>query len=177
MKRHVIVEGPDGSGKDTLIQELLVALPNYVLHERASTSIGGPVKNLAEWVSNDVNTMEDQPRSIYNRHPLVSEKIYARYRQPPGHREVEWQYPTWVDAMKNYASNHCVLVMCQPPLAIVEAVIRTQGADAHMPGVAENIRQIYADYVTYFWPGYVIYYDWTQGNVRDLVAHIEKAIP
>lgn len=169
--KHVIVEGMDGSGKDTLIGQLMEVFGSrFQIHPRASTSLGGPVEDLAAWVSEDVNTMHMQPPSIYNRHPLISEKIYYRYRQPPGYRSPEFGNRTWFYAMQRWASRQAVLVRCRPPYHVVRDTVHTQGRDAHMPGVYDNLLGIYTDYVTYRWPGILIDYDYTSHDSPTALA-------
>jgi energy-coupling factor transporter ATP-binding protein EcfA2 len=175
--RHIIVEGPDGSGKDTQIRSLLGILGDHTLHERASTSLGGPVDNLARWVARDVATMHVQPASIYNRHPLISELIYAPYRLPPRPQDVEFTHKAWRDAMRNHASRFAIVVFCQPPAHVVRSTVLKQGRDAHMPGVYDRILDIYADYALHLWPGINIRYDYTSNNaLPGLVKKIYRAL-
>jgi hypothetical protein len=169
---HFIIEGPDGSGKDTLIRELLTLMPDHTLHERASTSIGGPVANLAEWVSADIGTI-DQPPSIYNRHPLVSERIYAKYRRPPGYASLEFGHRGWVSAMQRRMSARSVMVLCLPPRDTVLDTVKRQGITAHMPGVYEHIGEIYDDYAEFtkpYWPGPIVRYDYTRMSPIEIAA-------
>jgi hypothetical protein len=175
--RHIIVEGPDGSGKDTLISSLLELFTDHTLHERASTSLGGPVPNLAAWVTRDVATMDTQPPSIYNRHPLVSELIYWRYRSlRPGYRSVEWTQRPWRESMRRAASQYALIVFCRPPLCTVVDTVNQQGPDAHMPGVYHNIRAIYSDYDRYQWPGISMDYDYTKDTIPVVVNKITRAL-
>ena len=172
--RHIIVEGPDGSGKDTLIGDLLRAFPDHTLHERASTSLGGPVANLAQWVARDVSTMAEQPPSIYNRHPLISELIYSQYRTDPAKRgfsSAEWSHLAWRNAMRKAASEHAIVVFCNPPYRVLRKTIVDQGPDAHMPGVFDNILDIYVDYRQHMWPGINIRYDYTTENALPELLH------
>lgn len=176
---HVIVEGPDGSGKDTLIGSLLELLHVHTLHERASTSLGGPVPNLAAWVANDVRTMAHQRPSIYNRHPLISELIYSRYRTDPAKRgfpSPEWSHMAWRNAMRKQASQHAIVVFCQPPYHVLRRTVLDQGPGAHMPGVYENILEIYTDYATHLWPGINIRYDYTKDTAENVANKITHAL-
>jgi hypothetical protein len=175
MRRHIIVEGMDGSGKDTLIESLLPLFPDHVLHARASTSLGGPIANLAEWTVEDVTTMNTQPPSIYNRHPLVSEPIYANYRQIQRGLRGVWSNEAWVHTYRRLASTASVLVICQPPFSIVRANIREAGAHAHMPGVYEHMLELYTEYATLHWPGSIIRYDYTKDTPETLAGIITRA--
>jgi hypothetical protein len=174
MRRHIIIEGMDGSGKDTLIESLLPKFPNHTLHARASTSLGGPVDNLADWTVQDVTTMHQQPPSIYNRHPLVSEPIYAKYRSvKPGLIGV-WANEPWVISFRRLASTASVMVICQPPFNIVRANLRESGSHAHMPGVYEHMLELYTEYATLVWPGPVIRYDYLKDTPESLYAIMQR---
>ena len=176
MLRHLIIEGCDGSGKDTLIIDLMGKFQGrYVLHERASTSLGGPVDDLAGWVARDVNTMHEQPPSIYNRHPLISEPIYGRYRDLIGKETPkEFKYQPWMYAMKRHAAQHAILILCRPPWDQVKNVVVRQGAKAHMPGVLTNLALIYLEYRKVVWPGAMLVYDYTRHTPDDLITRIEN---
>ncbi len=172
------MEGPDGGGKDTLISALRGTYTGHTLHERASTSLGGPVDNLAQWVEHDVLTMGSQPPSIYNRHPLVSELIYHRYRSGDrrGYPSPEWHQTRWRTLHRRTAANHAIYIVCLPPFHVLQDTVRKQGRNAHMPGVYENILSIYTDYRTHLWPGINITYDYTSHNaLPGLVGKINRA--
>jgi hypothetical protein len=167
-RRHVIIEGMDGSGKDTLIADLLELMPEFVVHERASTSLGGPVSNLAEWVVKDTLAMEDTlPPSLYNRHPIISEPIYAPVREVnPGLRGV-WGSRPWVQTYKSVIGLHAVLVVCSPPFSTIQSnLLRTR--DGHMPGVIENMTYLHTQYSTVMWPGVLIRYNYRNDRPRNL---------
>lgn len=175
--KSLIIEGCDGSGKDTLISELLTKfLPGHRLHERASTSLGGPVSNLADWVMRDAANMTGAFPWIYNRHPLISEPIYAPIRRVnPGLRD-DWTSPEWIAEWRRIVGRKTVLVICQPPYAkVVDTIIR-QGPDAHMPGVYGNIRRIYMAYNRLVWPGTTIRYDYTVDKPEHLARTLNQII-
>lgn len=172
MRKHIIVEGMDGSGKDTLISELLNLFPGHRPHTRASTSLGGPVDDLAMWTAMDVRTMGDQAPSIYNRHPLISEPIYAPLRTiNPGLRP-PWDNSLWQLRYRREASRHVVLVVCHPPYYITSENL---DKGEHMPGVSENRLTLYTNYATLMWPGPVIRYDYTVSKPDVLADLIRKS--
>lgn len=173
MLRHVIVEGPDGAGKDTFITDLLKAIPELTQHERASDSVRGPVPNLAEWVSNDVGTMGVQPQSVYNRHPVISEPIYGtvvRYQPRP-----MFENPDWVRRAKHFISAHALLVLCLPPLSVVNTNVRLIDTP-QMPGVIERIGQLWSAYDGLRWPGVMMRWDYTSGDRDRAISTIRKVI-
>lgn len=73
----IIVEGPDGAGKTTLINQLMKDIPGLERGPRASRSKEGPVDSVGEWARQDVASWADRPLAIYDRHPLISETIYG----------------------------------------------------------------------------------------------------
>lgn len=178
-RRHIIVEGMDGSGKDRLIRELMdnMNLPGFTVHERASTSLGGPVADLAEWTVNDVLSMGDQPKSIYNRHPLVSEPIYAPIRKVnPGLAGV-WRSEVWVKTYQRLVAREAVLVVCQPPFPEVRKNLEATGPQGHMPGVYDNMMHLYDTYKELVWPGLHIRYDYMLDTPDTLVTLLNRMMP
>ncbi|MET0416588.1 MAG: hypothetical protein ABW022_11275 [Actinoplanes sp.] len=174
--KHLIIEGMDGSGKDTLIQELMAyrGWPGeYKVHDRASTSLGGPVDSLAQWVEDDMAFIGNGKNNwIYNRHPLISETIYGDYR---GHRKPiapAFADAAWWTHCARIVGMHSIVIWVHPPYAIVDKVLREQGLNAHMPGVYENRLQIYTRYALFQWPGESIRYDRTRDSVPALINTI-----
>lgn len=172
--RHVIVEGPDGSGKDTLI-EYLAAEMGLAIHTRASESATGPVPDLKGWVDNDMTTIAAAPPSIYNRHPVISEPIYAVLA-----RKVEPQPPfgstDYVRTLKSQLAQYCVVVWCMPPRATVIGNVSSGRVD--MPGVREHIGNIHSAYVLAggAWPGVQMTYDYTQMQASAIVNRLRFSI-
>lgn len=177
--RSLIIEGMDGSGKDTLIERLIKSYPDHRLHERASTSLGGPVPNLAEWVARDsVHLTKTSTPYIYNRHPLISEPIYGKYRLavPPRPTDPIFTNASWLSAYRQIVSTVSIVIVCQPPLHTVSDTLRRQGADAHMPGVYDNQEMLYAEYATLVWPGRVIRYNYMADPYESLIRLINRAL-
>lgn len=175
MPRHIIVEGMDGSGKDTLISTLQSLFPFHLLHQRASTSLGGPVADLTNWTVLDVLTMSRQPPSIYNRHPLISEPIYATRRLVNPGLNPPWDNPEWLTTYSRLAAFHSVLVLCHPPFGVVSANL-DKTPDGHMPGVSENRKELHDAYSTLVWPGRSMRYDYTKDTPEDVAAIIRRTL-
>lgn len=166
--KSIIVEGPDGGGKTTLVRWLSSIL-DIPIHDRASTSTGGPVGNLAMWVEQDLTSPFGlgQPW-LYDRHPIVSELVYGpitRNRLPQGFRSEAWR-----KAMISNVARSSILVWCLPSLDVVMKNTEKEGRD--MPGVFGNIDRIHAGYSAYSlaWPGRSIMYDYTTEH-PDLIAN------
>lgn len=151
----IILEGCDGTGKTNLLGELSRDLMIPV-HAKASTSTGGPVKNIWEWAETDVKTMHRMTFSIYDRHPLVSELIYG----PIIRKSVDERFRSdeGTELCKLFAES-VLIVFCDPGYLEVKKNIE---ANPHMPGVTEHWEQIYEMYQTLmqYWPGEVVRWDY-----------------
>jgi hypothetical protein len=177
MLKHVIVEGCDGSGKTTLVMKLSQTF-GWPVHTRASTSLGGPVPNVDDWALEDVNTMYKQEPSIYDRHPCISESIYApivRHVKPMGKLSDE----TFTTTVREIAAHFAVLVVCLPPFSFVRRNVFDEGpgTGGQMIGVQDNLHALYSAYkrVGQMWPGVIIWWNgWqsTQYDYNNLTSNI-----
>lgn len=135
----VIVEGPDGAGKTTLIETLKIAT-GLGVHARASDSVGGPVADIFSWANEDVNTWSDQRMAIYDRHPLISELIYgplARNYLDPRFLTAESTH------MFNKFYQNSIIILCLPPFDVLSKNVLRED---QMPGVLENLPELYEEY-------------------------------
>lgn len=172
--RHIIVEGPDGSGKTTLIDHLMKATgEGWDLHPRFSHSTDGPHANLFRLVNDDVPRMILRAGKpwLYHRHPLVSEYIYGpacRGSLAPGFEDTGWR-----KGITEHVAENALLVLCRPPWHIVNQQMKS---GEHMAGVVDNAYRIYSDYARVLaeWPGVVIRYDRTVQNVDHLTQFLRK---
>lgn len=154
----IIIEGPDGGGKTTLLSDLQGHFPSMVQHPRFCTSTGGPIENLAEAVFKDA-----QPRPtnyIYDRHPVISEYIYTFGTGRPIR-------PAFLqDSMgrvRNRVAHHSLTIWCLPPLTTVRRNVFNDDQE-QMDGVVSNIDTIYHMYEMHrqLWPGRSVVFDYTQ---------------
>lgn len=163
----IIVEGPDGSGKSSLIRRLSEDLGLRV-HERASDSIKGPKGDMSVWAYRDVSTQRDHHLvEVYDRHPLVSQYIYGPIARE--YLEPNMQSTTMHLAIRMLAKQ-CLMIFCLPPIDVVKANV----AEAEqMAGVEENIARIYHMYCSMrmFWPNAanLMTFDYTQNGSYDQV--------
>lgn len=161
--RHVIVEGPDGSGKTSLIEKLRQNIPHLTHHLKASTSQGGPIPDLAQWTVTDVQTMASQAPSIYDRHPLISEPIYGSLLRTE--QDSKFFNADWISLNLQRASQNSLLLLCMPRFYSIEKNVRAS-QDNQMGGVVENIETIVHLYNMFYelrvWPGVLATYDYEQ---------------
>jgi GTPase SAR1 family protein len=174
--RHVIIEGPDGSGKTTLIKRITEQYPALV-HERASTSEGGPVDNLVEWIESDFDKLEwpSNTAYLYDRHPMISEPIYGpllRNKMPDGFNDRLWRNDVFMSLDAN-----AVVVWCRPPITTVVNNIMKESTP-QMPGVRATIGAIYAAYYTasLMYAGPADVFDYTVDDTDTVAAAIARIL-
>lgn len=151
----LIVEGPDGAGKTTLVTHLCDEL-GVEVRVRSSTSEHGPVDDLWEWVKADMAS--DPHWGIYDRHPLISETIYGpilRGEVRLGGEDPNELVEMWhqFHALKPY------IIYCLPQLATVRVNVAANhdGDTTHTRGVLRYTDHIYAAYY------YRMTRDWASG--------------
>jgi hypothetical protein len=153
--RDVIVEGPDGGGKTTLVTFLHKTL-GLPVQPRSSTSTGGPIANLADWVKEQAIWPKGSiPHSrLYDRHPIISEPIYGRYVRPGSQVQHPFDSARYQRDVREHLYRHAVVVWALPDLATVRNNVRDNRAD-QMAGVVANIDRVHQAYMTaYFrWRG------------------------
>jgi len=159
----ILVEGPDGAGKTTLVRDLQHQY-GFVEGERGTTDR----KLLYTVTRQDTYTAlaeavrGDAPAKIWDR-LFFSEQVYA----PIVGRDCEFNdYEShYVRAVM--AALGCPVIVCLPPLATVQANIAK--AD-QMRGVNENIADIYNRYDDdrfMLWPKCTVFYDYTMVRTID----------
>lgn len=126
----VIIEGPDGAGKSTLIDNLKQSKRYFVVLRNS-----GPPRDLDD-VHRFVNLLELTPPEmpvICDRHPCISDRLYG-----PILRNVDLlvdRPSTWM------LSGVDLIVYCRPPTETILAnVRRTRGTQ--LEGVEENCRKL-----------------------------------
>jgi hypothetical protein len=166
--RHLILEGPDGGGKSRLAEALLARYP-VTMHEKASHSLRGPVRNLAAWVTDDIAKMDHfETCNVYDRHPIISEPIYGsitRQQPQPGfaaRRDGRSDGTNhWLSTQRLALYEKATIIWCIPSLEQCRAAV---DPTRDMPGVVENIDEIHARYLMTMaaWGGSGARYDLTR---------------
>lgn len=157
----IIVEGPDGAGKTTLIKQLKERFGLEVA-PRVVTKGAEAMVDLRVWV--EENLEAGFQYQIFDRHRLISEYIYGpllRKEQQPGFTDLTW---STVMLHRLYTTVEPIVIYCLPPLEVVRAnVLR----DPENKVVAEHIDAMYAAYVhrialdTVYRPFHTVVYDYT----------------
>ena len=181
MATRVIVEGPDGGGKTTLIKQLVKDTGLTVL-PRASDSAKGPIPNIGHYIDSDL-TNHDR-KGIYDRHPLISEFVYGPLIR--GHMEFGhmWQsldgYLLWLTQRVSmlYAYDP-VVIYCLPPWEYVSKHV-WESDTPQMPGVKESLLGIFELYIVQYAKDQASHHrvhrwDYTQpDNYRIILADIRS---
>ena len=136
----IIVEGPDGAGKSTLIQTLVKDL-GLPIAPRVVSKDAEVLVDLSQWVDENLN--RGFQKTIFDRHRLISEPIYGpvlRKQQQPGftdrHRMSDWMF--------RFYNLEPILIYCLPPIEVVKKNIE---GDVENRVVWDHIEGIYAGYV------------------------------
>ena len=131
----IIVEGPDGAGKTTLIQNLRKSTKRHFL----TLSRNGPPRKPEDLLAT-IPWIASCPKEVdlvCDRHPLISEPIYGPHVRGeesmialvyPPDKAIEILYHT-VDKV----------IYCRPPLS---TIIEEVNIEDQMPGVNERIAKI-----------------------------------
>lgn len=137
----LIVEGPDGSGKSSLIRRLSADL-RWPVAPKVVDSDTTPMVNLGAWV--DANTQQGFQHKIFDRHRLVSEPIYGPSLRST--QDANFLDLGWVAEMNwRLYTARPIFIYCLPSL---ETVRRNVNGDPNNAAVAKRITAIYAAYVT-----------------------------
>lgn len=167
----IIVEGPDGGGKSTLVQRLAEDLDMPV----APRVVGVDTKAMVDlklWVEENVDLGFHE--KIYDRHRLISEPIYGLLmnRTQPGFDDMNW-----MGAMtyRFYALNP-IVIYCIPPKYVMLHNIRSGPADNS--AVEAKAEWIYNGYVAraavdLATQPYFYRYDYTVHDYDEMLEHIE----
>lgn len=167
----IIVEGPDGSGKSTLV-DILARKLRLPVAGKVVGSDTQPLVNIRDWTEDNV-ARGFQP-VIFDRHRLISEPIYGpamRKRQDP-----EFYDLTWLSNMMwMFYQAKPIIIYCLPDILTVrENVLRE---DTDNSAVRDHIVAIYAGYVARasidFTKGVGRLYNYKTTKLDDLVGWVE----
>jgi len=151
----IIVEGPDGAGKSTLVGSLAAEL-DLEVGERATKDRD----KLYEVTRQDTYTALAKGVKGH-KSPLIWDRLFfsEMVYSPAVGRDCEFSLEEQVFVKQVLSAMGCPIIICRPPLDAVEENVR---AAEQMKGVKENIRRIYNHYgsVAENMP-WLIWYDYT----------------
>lgn len=171
----LIVEGPDGSGKTTLVRELADQL-QWPVADKVVDGQTRALTDLKKWTED--NVASGWQEMIFDRHRLLSEPVYGPILKTSSPRkelyDVEWQtkmYKLLVDAEP-------LVIYCLPPL---EEVLKNLDGDELNQVVFGHADAIYRGYVSQFallnamdFPVY--HFDYTTEGAADVLLWVDKEL-
>lgn len=163
----LIVEGPDGAGKTTLIRQFQEAF-DIPVAPRVVSKDAEAMTDLQDCVDNNLD--EGFQSTIFDRHRLISETIYGpvlRSYQSKGFDDLSWLGPR----LQRFYDLQPIIIYCLPPLEVVRKNIE---GDEDNKVVAAHIDALYTAYVARasldhaFSPGMVKIWDYTKSpKIKD----------
>lgn len=136
----IIVEGPDGAGKTSLINTL-VDRWGYPVAPRVVSKNTEAMIDLQAWVDENLDLGFQQV--IFDRHRLISEPIYGpilRETTEPGFTELAWFGPR----LQRFYDIKPIVIYCLPSLYTVR---RNLAYDPDNTRVKDHISKVYRSYV------------------------------
>lgn len=136
----ILVEGPDGAGKSTLIKSL-VEVTGFEVAPRVVSKDTKAMLDLKVWVEDNLDLGPHD--AIYDRYRLISEFIYGpvlRSTQAPGFDDPDWV----LHNLSHLYKNDPIIIYCLPPLDVVRHNL--QGDDDNS-AVRDFIDAIYTAYL------------------------------
>lgn len=138
----IIVEGPDGAGKSTLIKELRAEF-RLPIADRVVSKKTEAMTDLVDWT--EKNLSKGFQLEIFDRHRLISEPIYGpilRDKAQPGFDDIEWLHKMM---FQMYHIVKPVIIYCIPDYGTVWENVRD---DSDNEVVRDRIYSIWSLYLT-----------------------------
>lgn len=135
----LILEGPDGGGKTTLLDKIVASgLCNHYGGASEVIHSPGPLRvGLYDWAIGKLASAHDY--TIFDRFPYFSESVYG-----PALRKMSLMTPTQFISLGEWLRKKEPLVIyCRPPL---EVILESSRVEEQMAGVLNNLGTIVKGY-------------------------------
>lgn len=161
----LIIEGPDGAGKTTLIEYLEQRL-GVVREPRAVSSDAVPLKSMGQYVTDELN--RGFGRRIYDRFALISSPFYCMLPEPTFREQLldrEWLYEAWL----KFRRVGPIVILCLPPIEEVRKNVLADETSRVMWNHIDTIYWLYHNFSCQY-PFISHVWDYTQSEHEDLNA-------
>ena len=167
----IVVEGPDGAGKTTLIDDIISAT-GLDVSPRVVSKDAEAMVDLKKWT--EENVAKGFQNLIFDRHRLISEPIYGpilRTEPEPGFDDLPW----FQGQLRRFYQLEPVLIYCLPPLQVVWENV-CNDPDNRVVHYEGTIAKIYGAYFNKAITDHVLerknvwIYDYTSGAAEDIRA-------
>lgn len=171
----IIIEGPDGAGKSTLITQLSVRLgipiAPKVVDQDTKTLV-----NLRDWV--DGNLKRGFHPCLYDRHRLISEPIYSTCIPGREFDEEFWDFDWQSQAQYDLMAIKPIIIYCLPRLVQVKTNVCGPENDVVRPHIEAIYRAYQAQYhmLAARSIGRVSRYDYTDPRAQNKALWIQRKI-
>lgn len=173
----IIVEGPDGAGKTTLIEWIETAF-GLTREPRVVGSDTIAMVDLKAWVEehNGIGWARPAPK-LYDRHRLISEFIYGPImgRPPePGFDDLGWV----ANELIHFYNHKPILIYCLPPIDYVRRNVRR--ADTDNSAVENRTDGLWVSYSRMLANDFLFadafHWDYTETSYGSLFRHIQAEL-
>ena len=176
----IIVEGMDGTGKTTLVQQLahrLEVKPRKFVGSLGPSDDYGLVlvnRTISEITELEITSSGRRPvKRLYDRFPLISEAVYGPILR--GHNCFGGLY---YPLRRRLLALKTVIIYCRPNRKVIQANVREA---PQMSGVLEHFGELLDAYDKLFVEltespvnSYITVFDYTRDEVRELVYKIRR---
>lgn len=172
----IILEGPDGAGKTTLIKHL-AKLYDMPVAARVVDQNTNPLTDLRIWVEENLEKDKRYPEILYDRHRLISEPIYSL--AVGGNREERfWDFDWLRTQVAEFYSLKPLVIWCMPKFDVVEQNCAGTENEFVRPFIGKIYRGYMAEMArwTALWEHgqqHQMVYDYTQHDMAQWLEHFE----